>query len=92
MDTWVAVTGSMLIIVFIFRSVGSTVAQLVEPLPRGARDLGSILTSGAVCVWSLNVLPMTAWVSFRCTGFLPRLKDVRFAGYLAPSVQGVNRP
>ena len=32
---------------------------------------------GSLCVWSLYVLPMSVWVSFGCSGFLPQSKDVR---------------
>lgn len=30
---------------------GSTVVQFIEPLPHGARDPDSILTSGVLCVF-----------------------------------------
>jgi len=32
---------------------------------------------GSLSVWSLHVLPMSAWVSSGCSGFLPQSKDVR---------------
>jgi len=32
---------------------------------------------GSLSVWSLHIFPMSAWVSSRCSGFLPHSKDVR---------------
>ena len=32
---------------------------------------------GSLSVWSLHVLPVSAWVSSGCSGFLPHSKDVR---------------
>jgi len=31
---------------------------------------------GSLSVWSLHVLPLSAWVSSGCSGFLPQSKDV----------------
>ena len=32
---------------------------------------------GSLSVFSLHILPVSAWVSSGCSGFLPRSKDVR---------------
>ena len=45
-------------------------------LPHSARDPGSI-PAGSLSVRSLHVLPVSAWVSSGCSGFLPQSKDVR---------------
>lgn len=39
---------------------GDTMAQLV--VPHSAGDQSSILTLGAVCVWSLGILPVTVQI------------------------------
>ena len=38
---------------------------------------------GSLSVWCLHVLPVSAWVSSGCSGFLPQSKDmqVRWIGY-----------
>ena len=32
---------------------------------------------GPLSVWNLHILPVSAWVSSGCSGFLPQPKDVR---------------
>jgi len=32
---------------------------------------------GSLSAWSLHILPVSAWVSFGCSGFLPQSKDAR---------------
>jgi len=53
-------------------------AQWLALLPHSARDPGSIPASGH---WSLYILPVSAWVSSGCSGFLPQSKDVRWIGH-----------
>jgi len=69
-------TGSLII------SVGGTgqdgmMAQWSALLPHSARDLGSI----QVTVWILHILPVSAWVCFGCSGFLPQFKDIGLIGH-----------
>ena len=67
---------------------GGTVAQWLALLRHSARDPGSIPGLGSLSVRSLHVLPVSAWVSFWCSSFLPQSK--RRAGWVwslhAPSV------
>jgi len=51
-----------------------TVAQWLALLPHSARDPGSIPGLGSLSVWSLHILPVSAWVSSGCSGFLPQSK------------------
>ena len=51
--------------------------QWLALLPHSARDPSSIPSLGSLSVWSLYILPMSAWVSSGCSGFLPQSKDVR---------------
>ena len=53
------------------------VAQWLALLPHSAMDLGSIPSLGSLSEWSLHVLPVSAWVSSGCSGFLGQSKDVQ---------------
>ena len=50
---------------------------------------------GSLSVWSLHILPVSAWVSSGCSGFLPQSKDVRvrLIGHdkLPLSVRGIRK-
>ena len=54
--------------------MGGMMEQWLALLPHRARDPGSIPASGH---YLLHVLPMSAWVSSGCSGFLPQSKDVQ---------------
>ena len=71
------------------------VAQWLALLPHSARELGFNSGLESLSVWSLHVLPVSAWVSSGCSGFLPQSKDVqvRLIGHvkLTLSVRGISR-
>ena len=73
------------------------VAKCTDLLDLGhsARNPGSILASESLSVWRLHALPVSAWVSSRCSGFLPCSKDVwvRLIGHdkLPLIVRGTSR-
>jgi len=50
---------------------------------------------GSLSVWSLHILPVSAWISSGCSGFLPQSKDVRVRlighGKLPVNVRGTSR-
>ena len=48
--------------------------SIVAPQRQGPRLLSQL---GSLSVWSLHVLPVSAWVSSGCSGFLPQSIDVR---------------
>jgi len=50
------------------------VAQWLALLPHSSRDPGFDSRLGSLSVWSLHILPVSAWVS---SGFLPQSKDVQ---------------
>ena len=52
--------------------MGGTVAQWLALLSYNARDLSSIPGLDSLSVWSLHILPMSAWVFSGCSGFLPQ--------------------
>uniref|UniRef100_A0A8C4RPF4 Calpain-5-like n=1 Tax=Erpetoichthys calabaricus TaxID=27687 RepID=A0A8C4RPF4_ERPCA len=56
---------------------GGTVAQWVALLPRSWETWGPGFTSRVLPVWSLHVLPVSAWVSSGHSGFLPQSKDMQ---------------
>ena len=48
---------------------------------------------GSLSVWSLYILPVSAWVSSGCSGFLPQSNDVhvRLIGNVKLPLRGISR-
>ena len=71
------------------RRHGSTVVSIAASQCQGP-GFDSWLVS--LPVWSLHILPVSAWVSSGCSGFLPHSKNVRVIGHakLLLSVRGMS--
>jgi len=59
-------------------SLGGMVAQVVSIAASKCQRPGFDSWLGSLLVWSLHILPLSAWVSFGCSGFL--LQSKRCAG------------
>jgi len=57
---------------------GSTVVSTAASQLQGPRFDSRL---GSLSVWSLHVLPVSAWVSSGCSSFLPHSKNVRVRLY-----------
>ena len=56
------------------KQYGSTVVSAAASQRQGP---GFDSRLGSLSEWSLHILPVSAWVSSGCSGFLPQSKDVR---------------